>query len=298
MTPVIHRDLHPRNLDRLPLSIRRVASLAAAETRTLAQIHHARELMETSTLSDSQRMTFLAVFFPTLDPARIPRLEELSSGAIEDIACAEVALDAIFQLRMQGDVGLFLWPHIWPWVDFIHTHRKQLEDRIDLLSEEDFYVSFSRFLVSYCDHRATYELISATPGFWACVVKFWTFLTQFHDSDQRFLLLSLLGGFLAVTGVRSHPERLEEMIDAAGSISRFAGLVEDFIRTAGTPHTSNTRTLLDDIEHIILFLDDADRFPRNRYHDRPMGVPLGPLGVALYTHSNFAEELVASVLLL
>ncbi|KAJ7612212.1 hypothetical protein FB45DRAFT_940103 [Roridomyces roridus] len=172
MTPLIHRDLHPRNLDLLPVSIRRVASLAAAETRTLAQALHARDLMETPTLSRSQQMAFLAVFFPVLDPARIPRLEDLSARARQDIASADVALNAIFQLRKEGEIGFSLWPRVWPWVDFIHTHRQQLEDHIDFLPERDFYVSFALFLGSYFINQATCDLISATPGFWACVVKF------------------------------------------------------------------------------------------------------------------------------
>ncbi|KAJ7612208.1 hypothetical protein FB45DRAFT_1009417 [Roridomyces roridus] len=294
MTAVMHHDLHLRNLDRLPVSIRRVASLAAAETRTLAQVIHARDLMETPTLARSQQMAFLAVFFPVLDPARIPRLEELSAKAKEDVSCADVALNAMFQLRKQGDIGLSLWPRVWPWVDFIHTHRQQLEDRIEFLPEQDFYASFSLFLGSYFDHPATYELISAAPGFWACVVKFWTFLTQFDTPDH---MLAHLGGFLAESGVRSHPERLEEMIDAAGSISRFAGLVEDFIRTVVKHHTSDAWGLLDNIAHITGFIDDADQFPQDCSGD-PMSVPLGRLGVALYTHSNCAEELVAAVLFL
>ncbi|KAJ7612224.1 hypothetical protein FB45DRAFT_940130, partial [Roridomyces roridus] len=253
--------------------------------------------MDTPTLSRSQRLAFLAVFFPSLDPARIPRLEELSADVKEVIACADVALDATFRLRQEGSIGLSLWPCVWPWVDFIHIHRKDLDGRIDFLPERDFYVYFTLFAAAYRGHTATYELISATPGFWACLVKFWRFLPQLGSPDQRFVLLGHLTGFLADSGVRSHPERLEEMIDAAGSISRFARLVEYLIPTVVTHDTSDTRSPLNHINDLMLFIDDALQIPEDHTLEELISVPLSPLVVALYTHSNCAEELLAAVLL-
>ncbi|KAJ7603825.1 hypothetical protein FB45DRAFT_1085475 [Roridomyces roridus] len=169
--------------------------------------------MNTPTLSSSQRMAFLAAFFPILDPAGIPRLEEQSADAktLEDIVCAGLALDAMFRLRTQGDIRLSLWPRVWPWVEFIGTPRP-----------------LSR---AFRDHPTTYALISETSGFWAHLVETWTFLAQLDSPYERLLVFDDLVWFLASSGVRTHPERLEEMVDAAGSIIRLAGVVADLLRT-------------------------------------------------------------------
>ncbi|KAJ7612216.1 hypothetical protein FB45DRAFT_1118014 [Roridomyces roridus] len=213
----------------------------------------------------SQRQAFLAAFFPVLDPARIPHLEEFSanSKAKEDIACADVAVNAMFDIPNEGDIGLSLWPRVWPWVDFIHTHRQHLEDRIDFLPEIVFYSCFIIFVGLLSDHEATRQLIFATPGFWACLTKSWTFLTQLNIEIQGFVVFTYIGRFIVESSVRSRPERLEEMIDAAGSINHFAGLVVDFIRTVLKYCMSDlTRSPLDHIEYLMLFLDDADQFPK------------------------------------
>ncbi|KAJ7612200.1 hypothetical protein FB45DRAFT_1065555 [Roridomyces roridus] len=142
---------------------------------------------------------------------------------------------------MQGEIGLSLWLRVWPWADFIHTHRKQLEDRIEFLPERTFYTSLALFVGAFFNHPATYDLIFAEQRFWACVIKFWTFLTEFEEPNQRFVMLGHLSGFLADSRLRSYPERLDHMIDAAGSIGRLARLVADFIRTIVTHYTSEAR---------------------------------------------------------
>ncbi|KAJ7607669.1 hypothetical protein FB45DRAFT_1067725 [Roridomyces roridus] len=252
--------------------VKRAASLAMADTRTLGQVQHARELIETPTLCSSQRLAFLAVFFPVLDPTRIPRLEELSTTALQDIASADVALDAMFHLRTQGEIGLSLWPR---------------------LGQKKFYVDFTLFAGAYHDHPATYALMSGTPGFGACIVKAWTFLAPLNDPNERYIMLNDLSGFLADSGVRSHPERLEEMIDAAGSIDIFAALVVEYIRTV----RKHSRLPVEHIQRLMFFIDEADQFPEDRVHDW-MLVPLGSLSLGLYTCSDGAEELVATALFL
>ncbi|KAJ7614192.1 hypothetical protein FB45DRAFT_1064977 [Roridomyces roridus] len=279
----------------------RVAALAAAETRTCAQVQHARDLVHTSTLSNRQRLAFLAVFFPVLDPARIPRLEEEASAddkTLDNILCAGVALDAMFRLQAQGDIGLSLWPRVWPWVEFMRTHRDHLQDKINFPSERSFHFTFILFVGGFRDHPATYALMSGTPGFWACLLMAWTFLTQLDSPYECFMVLDNLGWFLANSGVRTHPERLEEMIDAAGSFIRLAGLVADFLRTFVKYYTPE----IDQAPHqpilrLLTFIDEVDQFPRDCGNEAT-SVPIGPLGFVLYTYTDFAREIVSAVLLL
>ncbi|KAJ7610444.1 hypothetical protein FB45DRAFT_875799 [Roridomyces roridus] len=251
--------------------VKRIAFLAAADTRTLAQVQHARKLMDTSALSNSQRMAFLAVFFPVLDPARVPPLEDLSADAktIEDFTCADVALQATFHLRPQGEIGLSLWPRVWPWIDFIHKRAGNLS-LPDSSPQRLFYIDFTLFVGAF--HS-------------------WTFLIQIENPHGCSLLLDVLSRFLAACDVHSHPERLEEIVDAAGSINTFADLVEDFIRTI----VEHSRSPLDHLHRLVVFLDAADELPEERDHEW-LSSPLGSLVLALFTCSNYAAELVAAVL--
>ncbi|KAJ7610452.1 hypothetical protein FB45DRAFT_1121514 [Roridomyces roridus] len=130
--------------------------------------------------------------------------------------------------------------------------------------------------------------MSASPGFWACLVRSWIFLTQLDMPNERSLLLDGLSRFLADCDVRSHPERLKEMVDAAGSIGSFAKLVEDFIGTVA----EHSRSPLDHIQRLLIFIGAADELPEDRGH----GWVSAPLSLALFTYSNCAAELLVAVL--
>ncbi|KAJ7636506.1 hypothetical protein FB45DRAFT_1024623 [Roridomyces roridus] len=95
----MHPDLQMRALNRLPLSIRRIATLAAEPTRTFDQVERARIAMDNPTLTSTQRLGFLPLWYQILDPTRIPTPEVLeildpnqNRGAAVDISCAAVAL--------------------------------------------------------------------------------------------------------------------------------------------------------------------------------------------------------------
>ncbi|KAJ7612744.1 hypothetical protein FB45DRAFT_1009316, partial [Roridomyces roridus] len=280
----------------------RIAFLAASDARRLAHVQNARDLMDIPSLSSSQWIAFLPVFFAVLDPARIPHpdiLEELAkhAKAQEDIACASVALDGIFRLGGQGDRGLFLWPRVWQWVEFIHTYREQLGE-IELIPEITFYFDFIDFARTLQSQSDAFALMTETRGFWACIVQSWTFLAEERDGYPRdcSILLSNLGAFLGESGLRSHPERLEEMIDAAGSMDQLAGLVVEHIRTVINHPASDGQRPVEDLYRILSFVAAADQIPEESGHNC-VGRPLGPLGAALYTR-GCAEEVVEAIFFL
>ncbi|KAJ7620086.1 hypothetical protein FB45DRAFT_147146 [Roridomyces roridus] len=301
----MHRDLHMRNLERLPISIRRIASLAVSDRRTLTHVQNARNLLDSPTLSESQRVAFTPIFFHNLNPTRIPAPEHLEkleevAFAIEDIACAAISLDGIRHcLYTKGAIGLSLWPRVWPWVEFINLHRTQLESvGIDLAPEETFHIDFLLFFGAFRGHKTTFALMCSTPGFWTCFVETWKFLAQVDSPQMRGALLDDIGGILCSSRVRSHPERLEEMIQAAGSLDELAILIVDYIRTVVADGAALPS--LHPISHmnrLLLFVTVADGFSEQLEYNTWENIPLGSLSRAL-SNRDCAQELVDAVLVL
>ncbi|KAJ7613534.1 hypothetical protein FB45DRAFT_268020 [Roridomyces roridus] len=109
-------------------------------------------------------------------------------------------------------------------------------------------------------------------------------------------MLNDIGGFLADSDVRSHPERLEEMIDAAGgSMDDFAPLILGYLRGCTQQQSPDPDLPLDYVHHVLTFIKHADAFPVDCEHEW-MTIPVGSFGRALY-EADFAEELVSAVLL-
>ncbi|KAJ7620063.1 hypothetical protein FB45DRAFT_1062462 [Roridomyces roridus] len=292
----MHPDLQERNLDRLPLTIRRIASAAAKPNRTFAQVQRARNFM-TGNLTKEQRLGFLPVWFFNLDPARVPRpaiLETLEQNpaAVEDISCAAVSLLGLFDIGPAWDTAVSLWPRVWPWVDFIHLHWHYLEGFPALGSQQEFYISYISCLHRF--HRdsdaETLVLITSTPNFWSTLVKGWTFLADVDDSLDRRIMLNGIGGFAADAEVSKHPERLQEMIDEVGSIDILARLVMDFI-AAVLKKTSRDAFVF--VNRLLLFISDIDGRTRAEadWHE----VPLGRLSSRLAS-MGFSWQLVCALL--
>ncbi|KAJ7622241.1 hypothetical protein FB45DRAFT_870455 [Roridomyces roridus] len=164
-------------------------------------------LMDSSPLSDSQRLTFLPVFFSLLDRARIPAAEVLEEidqypAIVEDISCAAMALDTIFALSPKAATGLSLWPRVWPWVQFIHVHHASLDTLgIALLQ---YSVGIVHWASGFRFHAPTYALMSSTPRFWAYIIDCWTLLTNAEDPEARQALLRGVGPLITGPDIRSH----------------------------------------------------------------------------------------------
>ncbi|KAJ7627386.1 hypothetical protein FB45DRAFT_1004844 [Roridomyces roridus] len=299
----MHGDLHMRNLERIPFSIRRVVSAAVGPTRTFSNVQRARDLMDDSKLSDAQKLAFLPILYANLDSDKVPAaplVDELARHptVVDDIRCAVVSLEAVFGMRLNGEVGVFLWPRVAVWIDFIDLHRKLLPETIcDLLpADMTLYTDFMSFCGPLHDDPETYAIMASTPRFWRWLVKTLTFLPRIPEQYLRAIMLNDIGGFLADSGVRSHPERLEEMIDmTGGSIDDFfAPLIWEYLHSAIQDPSPDPNIPLECIQHLITFIKDADAFPIN-CEDEWLTVPIGPLGRALY-ECDFAEELVSAFL--
>ncbi|KAJ7609888.1 hypothetical protein FB45DRAFT_1066450 [Roridomyces roridus] len=298
----MHPVLQMKNIRRLPPSIRDIVSKAAGKSRTSTDVATARRILDVHpSLSSSQRLAFLPVFFANLDPEKIPTSDDLDNPlrqpvTREDVLCALSSLDAVLNLTAPEDVGPSLWPRVWAWFDFVHVHR-DLFIGIGVTGfppEKIFYLNFIKFVDAFRCHSATRTVISTGPRFWACLVKGWMFLPEIDD-PLRTTLLQTLADFFG--GMIAHPEAssVEAMVQAAGSVEDLASLILLFVRTTINGPLLGTAIPVTYIHHILLFITSADGCP-----PRLVGHPsarLGPLIISLCLQ-DFPSELVSTLLFL
>ncbi|KAJ7609832.1 hypothetical protein FB45DRAFT_1066421 [Roridomyces roridus] len=261
----MHPTLQMKNVKSLPVSIRNIASKATAQSRKCTDVQLASRTLRSSSLSTTQRLALLPLFFANLDPAKIPSMEQLDElhrhpAVREDVLCAVVALDATFSFspHISPAVGPSLWPRVWAWFDFVCTYREYLLDLlITFPPEKMFYLEFITFTQQFEHHPASYALMSTTPGFWGRIVE----------------------APLGYSGVDPGSSRLEEVIEAAGSLDDFAPCVRPAVL----------------INHLFLFVTSISDCPTEEF-----GVltrPLSPLMESL-CEVGFAVEMVRAVVLL
>ncbi|KAJ7071888.1 hypothetical protein B0H15DRAFT_84403 [Mycena belliarum] len=259
----MHPAVHIRNLERLPFSIKRVA-LTACKTRSIDNLKRARDLMDD--VPAPQRLLFLPVYFTNLNPTHVPTTTELallSPLTRLRITCAVIALDGLFYIREPPmAVGPTVWPGLWAWVNFMHTHWEQLPS-VQMLSKYTLYAEFVRFVGFFHDHPQTYALMEATVGFRHVLGTVLALVPHAALQENPYLevVLNDLFGFLIHCGV-SQPAQLAEILDGiGGTIDDAAHLVVDCLDfvVQRTEMIANANVYY--IRALLHFVLDSDNIP-------------------------------------
>ncbi|KAJ7624299.1 hypothetical protein DFH06DRAFT_1481622 [Mycena polygramma] len=230
MHPVV--DVH--NIQRLPLSIRRLALATCADDRSIADLRRLEKLYKSS--SESQKVCFLPLFFISLDTMLIPtsdELETLQPVTRNRVACAAFCLDGIFQAAFVMDhpeeAGTTLWPRVWPWLHFIDQHRGHLPRS---LVPYTHYRAFLLFAGMVYHSASISAIMSSTPNFRAIITKGWRELPTLKELDapEPFEhVICYVGQFLVILDL-TDPAHFAEIIDGAGgTLDDLAQLVMKYI---------------------------------------------------------------------
>ncbi|KAK7063760.1 hypothetical protein R3P38DRAFT_11113 [Favolaschia claudopus] len=223
----MHPAIHPRNLDRLPLALRKLAKgMMRCHFPNRPDPADIQQLAHTlNSISAPQVLCLLPVFHLFLDPSRIPTIDELESPSeliIRDCTTALLALNAILISFPPRKACPDLWPRVWPWFQFISTYHRLLPDvTVFITDEKQFYGGFMRFCYDMCEDAANRKLITSTPGCPFIAVRAWTMFSRrkdFHESED---VLIMVQDFL-LRGDASLDELLEGV---GGSITHLADLV-------------------------------------------------------------------------
>ncbi|KAF7373735.1 MYND-type domain-containing protein [Mycena sanguinolenta] len=219
----MHDLLRPENLSLLPPNFQALAKAARD-----GSLHHFQLLrLQFATLAPSRDERYihcLPVPFALLDPARIPTGENVNTPAVQ------LAIEALMFLRMSVDsespAWPDLWPRVWTWIDFLHTHRRVLP----LPSGEPAWRFLLRFTSRWLCHAPTAELICSTVGVRSLIVHVWMSLVnsaEVFDSEDlsTHLQFSYLCDFIRGGMHIEDAANFSEVLEAAGGLSGLASLV-------------------------------------------------------------------------
>ncbi|KAJ7271422.1 hypothetical protein B0H12DRAFT_1303365 [Mycena haematopus] len=225
-----HPAVDLQNVQRLPVSLRRVALTACDSSRSYPNLQRAATLARSA--AEHHKILFLPVFYAILDPAQIPTplaLESLHYDTRTSIACATVALDVVFNITdaatkkypEPNDVRPTLWSRTWPWIFFMHEYREYLGSA-SLFWQSDIYTKFLLFVADIYDPKRMRDIISATPGVRILLATTWTILPKLSQAayEQGLWFLCGIVGSLDFTD----PLHFAEMIEGAG------GTLDDLAR--------------------------------------------------------------------
>ncbi|KAJ7138583.1 hypothetical protein C8R46DRAFT_1361666 [Mycena filopes] len=289
----MHPSLKIRYLDALPLTMRRVAIAACADSRTYDELERLLGVVDGQSLEE--RVRFLPVFYTNLDPANIPRAAQLDgmTEAVEDyILCAVESLERLLMLSVPPAAGPDLWPRIWAWCNFLYTYWDALEG---LTTEETmFYITFLRGVGRLHDHGPTRKLITSTPGFRVLVAKSWSLFPAIDEKNPLYMtaVLQELSGFFVDVEV-GNPAFFDEFVEGAGGhISDFAALVISYFHRLLDPESMLYSKVADYVNRLLSFICDADSF--SRAEKETLNVPPGRFCRCLLDH-GLVGALVAAL---
>ncbi|KAJ7669867.1 hypothetical protein DFH06DRAFT_1468633 [Mycena polygramma] len=258
----MHPSLRLSNLNRLPISSRRITQ-AACDNPSRENIERFVALTDGMS-TRKQHLEMLPVYYCLLDPTRIPSSDELENSASNSenavirnaIVPALLAVEVLFDLPIPPAAGADLWPRFWPWVQFqflFYTDIARFD--IDLPSEEEFCVGVIIFTGCISPHEPTEQLIVSTPGFQAFVVRTWAILLHTGKDNQAARAEGFTNVFLLLT-----PTCFDEIIaGAGGTVEDLAALV---IAQVAVAMVDRDDVLSDDqlspLNNILNFVVDFD----------------------------------------
>ncbi|KAJ7181423.1 hypothetical protein C8R43DRAFT_1170304 [Mycena crocata] len=246
----LHPTFHLDRLFQLPVSLRRIAQLAA--TGSLEHVQLLRRLAKTSSVE--QALLFLPAFYANLTPDAIPRpldvdMDFPSPKVASEVLCAFVSLGALEAYpRLLPELYRVLWPRIWSWMEFLHIHHHS--------NSAGQIENCAHFMNTICRVRSDVclaEQIDTTPGVWSMLAQLWILCVD-HDLFGRGHYGATVVGSL-IRDAASAP-RLNEMVEALGGTQiDLATLVVKHIRLLTRESRSSADVL--NLTSVVFFVSKA-----------------------------------------
>ncbi|KAJ7607640.1 hypothetical protein DFH06DRAFT_1486484 [Mycena polygramma] len=255
----MHRCFHLRNVDNLPLSLRRIASAAA--DGSLQDLIRLLALVNTSRLTTAQLLLLLPVAWSNLDPADVPSSESLDDQTVvADFHKKPFkALELVHYVKDIPPHALAdLWPRVWAWIDFLYTHREAISGVPDELSiMANLFWFIDRIPPTQVDTAAGVRILIAKA--WAAFVA-----TGRHDLPG----FVELGRFVNATPGGRPDSHITDYAEALGGVDGLASLVFRHISMAWR-------------ERSLPFILNSVLFAIRVLHLEPKGSPEDSFHVAL-----------------
>ncbi|KAJ7737255.1 hypothetical protein DFH07DRAFT_842271 [Mycena maculata] len=196
---------------------------------------------------------FLPALYPHLDPAPIPRPDELDRiiSANISVPCIKGAMLALNALAGLSRLRLLpvgaapdLWPRVWKWIDFVHTYWEYLPEFLES-EEAEMCMNNAAVLMRLAEDERTARKIYATCGVRFLFARAWKILLEFKpplpEVEPDF---QDAGGLLSILTRRMDTvENTLEVLDALGGIDGLATTVVAHI-TRGNEIPKSEMTVL------------------------------------------------------
>ncbi|KAJ6450973.1 hypothetical protein C8R47DRAFT_1329793 [Mycena vitilis] len=245
----MHQLLRLENLSHLPPSLQRLA-VSALPRGTWENF--GRLIQHLGRNRDTQLWaSFLPVYYANLDPAGIPTEPDVTTVAVRRATAVLDTLRLALQLS-DAPAGMDLWPRIWKWTNFLHTHRdRTLPRTVDQYAS----VGLLYFVGFLSEDTDTMALMSGTPGVRAILMHGFASLldTDLGEEHRGFVhLTTILRNFMAA----DQPANLAEILEATKGRAGLATLVVRYIQflrpLRGAEIAERTIYLYDGIAGFIL----------------------------------------------
>ncbi|KAJ7171025.1 hypothetical protein C8R46DRAFT_1087524 [Mycena filopes] len=233
-----HACLNIRNISRLPRSLRRLAETIAVGSEPAAS-----ELISIiSDIQPSDALLFLPALFVNVQTNRVPTPSRLDTiEAMVDVSLAYECLTSIAYMftylrsYLPTDAAPALWPHLWSWLDFIHTFWSYLPMSSSTSAGTVCYLH-SAIIMGLAEHSDTAVIIRSTPGVRHILAKAWQLVivedVLFHGHPE--VLVPCLA--ILCNNLDDEANHLEIVDALGGSLQHLAAtLNHHFVRSNSAP---------------------------------------------------------------
>ncbi|KAK7050695.1 hypothetical protein R3P38DRAFT_2866491 [Favolaschia claudopus] len=272
----MHPALHLNNLQRLSISLRRFITPILHVEPTLQEVSRFHKLV-LKQIPKATLAEFIPAFYYVLNPARIPKPEELDPPTTTQttyIILAVTALTGLFGTAPAAETVPALWPRVWAWIDFLSTFANLLSETVLTPLTPDFIyegMCFCNRLLSKSPDKEM--MIASSPGFCVLALRLWINET---DASRQIVLLVMVENIL----VPALGDCYRDVLEATdGDLNKFAKVMSRHLNTIvplgrAEPHIDvlNSETLRRTLN--ILFAVDTCSPER-----RALSLALIPLGL-------------------
>ncbi|KAJ7602444.1 hypothetical protein DFH06DRAFT_1397406 [Mycena polygramma] len=222
----MHHSLDLRNLSNIKSTrIRRVANAVAAGSKIDLRVLNA----VTEIIPPTEAVFVLPALFVNIDSARIPdpsTLDSLlsSSSHIPSLLLAFESIRAITRLAvihvLPVDAFQDLWPHIWNWLDFIHSYWDCLPMLGDRTSQVKAMVGHSVIIRALDKDENTSKNIRSTPGVRRLLAAAWkekiSGNIQYGSDPTHGPFLSIVELLTIITDGKDDKSNFDEILEGVG----------------------------------------------------------------------------------
>ncbi|KAK6980780.1 hypothetical protein R3P38DRAFT_2579582 [Favolaschia claudopus] len=170
------------------------------------------------------KLEYLPIYYHFLDPRRIPTPEELEEPDIDrhgNLMAALLCINPLFQTRVPPAALPDLWPHLWPWIDFICTYHDFIAERIKWLLLGPTYCRFIFFCSAMWSYERNKDIIASSPRCATPAIRAWASFVEHDDLLDRARQIAVIQAILYDSGAA-----LSDVVDAIdGGLNEIARLV-------------------------------------------------------------------------